>query len=333
MMDTFLVFLFVSFIINIVFLILFKKYKFLIDKPLEQPHKIHKTMALRCGGIAIYLVFLSGFFVLESQYKYIFLISTLSFLAGFIEDLYKGISPKIRFLVLFIIFVILISVKPDVLLADIGILKFPYYLAILITIIAVVGFTNSINITDGLNGLASGIVLNALFFIGSLIYLNKDFEMLKFIAILSGATAGFFIINFFTGRIFLGDGGAYFLGMTLAIISLHLSNTYVNVSPWFFLILFAYPVTDTVFSIYRRYIKNKEMFHADFLHMHILLNKRIFKNQIKASFLIIITSFIFSVIAWNFKSNTVWLVFIYLIYVFIYIFSYFRIIRRFNNKL
>jgi UDP-N-acetylmuramyl pentapeptide phosphotransferase/UDP-N-acetylglucosamine-1-phosphate transferase len=327
MMDIFLFFLFVSFIINIVFLILFKKYKFLIDKPLEQSHNLHKTTALKCGGVTIYLVFLSGFFVLKSQYKYTFLISTLSFLTGFIEDLYKGISPKIRFLVLFIISVILIHLKPEVLLSNIGIFKFPYYLAIIITIIAVVGFTNSINITDGLNGLASGIVLNALFFIGSLIYLNKDFEMLKFIAILSGATAGFFIVNFFTGRVFLGDGGAYFLGMVLAIISLYISNTYTNISPWFFLVLFGYPVTDTVFSMYRRYIKNKKIFHSDILHMHILLNKRIFKNQIKASFLIIITSFIFSVIAWNFKSNTVWLVFIYLIYVFIYIFSYFRIIK------
>jgi len=333
MVNIFLIFLFISFVTNIILWFSFKKYDILIAKPLEKSHNIHKATSLKCGGVAIFLVFLSSFFVLESQYKYTFLISTLSFLVGFIEDLYKGISPKIRFLVLFIISVILIHLKPEVLLSNIGVFKFPYYLAIIITIIAVVGFTNSINITDGLNGLASGIVLSALFFIGSLIYLNKDFEMLKFISVLGGATTGFFIINFFTGRIFLGDGGSYFLGMILAIISLYISNTYTNISPWFFLVLFGYPVTDTVFSMYRRYIKNKKIFHSDILHMHILLNKRVFKNHVKTSFLIIVISFVFSLFAFRFRANTLWLIFIYSVYVFVYIFSYFQIIRRFNNKL
>jgi len=331
MVNIFLIFLFISFIINIGLFISLKKYNLFKDNPLEQPHKIHKIAAIRCGGVSIYLTFLLGFFILESNYKYTFLLSTMSFLIGFIEDIYKGIKPKIRFLALSMISIIAIYLKPDIILNDTGILKFPYYLAILVTIIAIAGFTNSINITDGLNGLASGVVLNACFFIILLSHLNKDFNTLKFLIILTGATTGFFIINFFTGKIFLGDSGAYFLGTTLAIISLKISNTYQDISPWFFLVLFAYPITDTVFAMYRRYIKGRKILYSDFMHMHTLLNKRVFRNHIKATFLIISVSFVFSVIAWKFKSNHLWLIFIYFSYVFTFIFSYFWIIKRFKR--
>jgi UDP-N-acetylmuramyl pentapeptide phosphotransferase/UDP-N-acetylglucosamine-1-phosphate transferase len=322
MIWTFIEFLFVSFVLNTFLYFFLKKKNFLLDCPFTEKHKIHSIDAVRCGGIGIYLSFLIGFFFFDLKYQKTFMISTLSFILGLIEDLYKGINPKLRFSILVLISVLLLIIKPEIILTNLGIFKIPFYIGVLFTIFAIVGFTNSINISDGLNGLSSGIILNASFFIILVSYLNKDYETLKFITILAGSIMGFFIINFFTGRIFLGDGGAYFLGIIMAIISLYISNTYKEISPWFFLVIFSYPVTDTVFSIYRRYIKNKKIFHSDTLHMHILLNKRVFKNQMKSAFLIIVISFIFSLIAFEFRKESYVLAGIHILYVTLYISGY-----------
>jgi UDP-N-acetylmuramyl pentapeptide phosphotransferase/UDP-N-acetylglucosamine-1-phosphate transferase len=322
MIETFIEFLLVSFVLNSFLYFFLKRKKFLLDSPFTEKHKIHSIDAVRCGGIGIYLSFLTGFFLFDLKYQKTFMISTLAFILGLIEDLYKGINPKLRFSILVLISVLLLIIKPEIILTELRIFKISFYIGVLFTIFAIVGFTNSINISDGLNGLSSGIILNASFFIILVSYLNKDYETLKFITILAGSIMGFFIINFFTGRIFLGDGGAYFLGIIMAIISLYISNTYKEISPWFFLVIFSYPVTDTVFSIYRRYIKNKKIFHSDTLHMHILLNKRVFKNQMKSAFLIITISFIFSLIAFKFRKESYILASIYILYVTLYISGY-----------
>jgi UDP-N-acetylmuramyl pentapeptide phosphotransferase/UDP-N-acetylglucosamine-1-phosphate transferase len=333
MIWTFIEFLFISFILNTFLYFSLKKKNFLLDSPFTEKHKIHPIDAVRCGGIGVYLSFLIGFFFFDLKYQKTFMISTLSFILGLIEDSYKGINPKLRFGILVLISVLLLIIKPEIILTDLGIFKIPFYIiGVLFTIFAIVGFTNSINISDGLNGLSSGIILNASFFIILVSYLNKDYETLKFTTILAGSVMGFFIINFFTGRIFLGDSGAYFLGIIMAIISLYISNTYKEISPWFFLIIFSYPVTDTVFSIYRRYIKNKKIFHSDTLHMHILLNKRVFKNQIKTSFLIIIVSFIFSLIAFKFRKESYILAGVYILYITLYISGYIGIISSYKKR-
>jgi len=332
MIKTFIEFLLVSSILNTFLYFSLKKKNFLLDSPFTEKHKIHPIDAVRCGGIGVYLSFLIGFFFFDLKYQKTFMISTLSFILGLIEDLYKGINPKLRFGILVLISVLLLIIKPEIILTDLGIFKIPFYIGVLFSIFAIVGFTNSINISDGLNGLSSGIILNASFFIILVSYLNKDYETLKFTTIFAGSIIGFFIINFFTGRIFLGDSGTYFLGIIMAIISLYISNTYKEISPWFFLIIFSYPVTDTVFSIYRRYIKNKKIFHSDTLHMHILLNKRVFKNQMKASFLIIIVSFIFSFIAFEFRKESYILASVYILYIALYISGYIAIISSYKKR-
>ncbi len=93
------------------------------------------------------------------------------------------------------------------------------------------------------------------------------------------ATLGFFLWNYPFGYIFLGDGGAYFLGFISATMGVLLVNRHPDVSPWFPLLLLLYPVWETIFSIYRRkFLKKSPPHMPDAIHFHQLLYKRITKK-------------------------------------------------------
>ena len=84
---------------------------------------------------------------------------------------------------------------------------------------------------------------------------------------------GFFVLNFSTGKIFLGDGGAYLLGFILASLAIQLPARNYDVSPWTSLIFCSYPIIETIFTIFRR-IKNRKSIHEpDNLHLHHLVSE------------------------------------------------------------
>ncbi len=89
---------------------------------------------------------------------------------------------------------------------------------------------------------------------------------------------GFFIWNWPYGKIFLGDAGAYFIGFMIGMLSVLLVVRNHEVSAWFPLVLVIYPVMETLFSIYRRYIVHKiSPGQPDRLHLHSLVYSRILK--------------------------------------------------------
>ena len=92
---------------------------------------------------------------------------------------------------------------------------------------------------------------------------------------LAGAVGGFLLINYPSGRIFLGDGGAYLIGLLLAELSVLLVGRNSEVSPWFPLVLLAYPIWETLFSMYRRRMHGRSTGEADALHLHSLVYRRV----------------------------------------------------------
>ena len=90
-----------------------------------------------------------------------------------------------------------------------------------------------------------------------------------------GSVAGFLLVNYPRGRIFLGDGGAYLVGLVLAELSVILVQRNSEVSPWFPAVLLAYPVWETLFSAYRRKLHGRSPSHADALHLHSLVYRRV----------------------------------------------------------
>jgi UDP-GlcNAc:undecaprenyl-phosphate/decaprenyl-phosphate GlcNAc-1-phosphate transferase len=143
------------------------------------------------------------------------------------------------------------------------------------TLFAVTGVANAINVIDGLNGLSGINALLAATGLALVAWTVGDAFVLTAACVLAASVAGFLLVNFPSGRIFLGDGGAYLVGLMLAELSVILVHRNSEVSPWFPLVLLAYPVWETLFSMYRRRTRGRSTGQADALHLHTLLYRRV----------------------------------------------------------
>ncbi|MFN7130403.1 MAG: glycosyltransferase family 4 protein, partial [Brevundimonas sp.] len=114
---------------------------------------------------------------------------------------------------------------------------------------------NAVNIIDGFNGLAAATSMLMFAAFGYVAWALRDPFIVQVCLAMIGALAGFFVWNYPRGRIFLGDGGAYLVGFVLAEVAVLLVVRHPQVSPWFCFLVCAYPVTETLFSIYRRRLR------------------------------------------------------------------------------
>lgn len=146
--------------------------------------------------------------------------------------------------------------------------------SVIFTAFAVGGVANSINIIDGFNGLAS--TMSTLAFVGyALIAWQVGDHTLASVALVCAACVwGFFWVNWPLGKIFLGDGGSYFIGFALAWVAVLLIERNTSVSAFAVLLVCVHPVTEVLFSIFRRRIKKLHPGHPDRLHFHSLIKQR-----------------------------------------------------------
>lgn len=144
--------------------------------------------------------------------------------------------------------------------------------AVPLTWFMVVGACNALNIIDGNHGLAGGSAL--LMFVGIAIVAGNvgDKLVLSQAVGMTGALVGFLLWNYPNGKVFLGDAGAYFIGFMYAQLSIQLIGRNAGISAWFVIALAAYPIVETLFSIYRRKIlHHAAAMQPDVLHLHSLL--------------------------------------------------------------
>lgn len=146
--------------------------------------------------------------------------------------------------------------------------------SVIFTAFAVGGVANAINIIDGFNGLAS--TMSSLAFIGyAMIAWQVGDHSLAGVALVCAACVwGFFWVNWPFGKIFLGDGGSYFIGFALAWVAVLLIERNPGVSAFAALLVCVHPVTEVLFSIFRRRIKKQHPGHPDRLHFHSLVKQR-----------------------------------------------------------
>ncbi len=144
----------------------------------------------------------------------------------------------------------------------------------LFTAFAVGGVANSINIIDGFNGLAS--TASALAFMGYALMAWQvgDAQLASLSLVLAACVWGFFWVNWPLGKIFLGDGGSYFIGFALAWVAVMLVERNADVSAFAVLLVCSHPVIEVLFSVYRRKVKKLHPGHPDRLHFHSLLKQR-----------------------------------------------------------
>jgi UDP-N-acetylmuramyl pentapeptide phosphotransferase/UDP-N-acetylglucosamine-1-phosphate transferase len=210
----------------------------------------------------------------------LFTSTIILFIVGVLEDITKKVGVRLRLYSAFISGV-LSFLFFDVRIQGISIpfidLAFNYYLfSLFFTAFAIAGVSNAYNIIDGFNGLASMVCMICLiaityvaFKVGDMVIINLALSML--VAIL-----GFFMWNYPKGLIFLGDGGAYLIGFWTAILSILVVSRNSNISPWFALMVNAYPITETLFTIWRRSVhQGKNPGLPDAAHFHSLIYRRV----------------------------------------------------------
>jgi UDP-N-acetylmuramyl pentapeptide phosphotransferase/UDP-N-acetylglucosamine-1-phosphate transferase len=145
-----------------------------------------------------------------------------------------------------------------------------------LTVLAVAGIANAINIIDGFNGLASVVTICMLISLDYVALQVNDMFVLVAALIVAGAAAGFLVWNYPGGWIFLDDGGAYFLGFMLGELSILLVMRNHQVSTWYAALLLIYPVFKTLFSVYRRlFVRGKSPGMPDGIHLHSLIFRRL----------------------------------------------------------
>jgi UDP-N-acetylmuramyl pentapeptide phosphotransferase/UDP-N-acetylglucosamine-1-phosphate transferase len=262
---------------------------FVLDHDTTGPQKFHFHPVPRVGGIGIFIGVLGGTLLLAWLHEevgsmpWLLLICALpTFAAGLIEDLTKRVSARKRLLAsgsaAALAFWLLGAqiTRSDILGLD-TLLTFSAG-ALAVTIVAVAGVANSINIIDGFNGLASMCVVIMLAALAYVAYEVGDPLVGPLSLMGIGAVLGFFLWNFPSGLIFLGDGGAYFLGFYVAELSILLLARNPSVSPLFPLLVCSYPVFETLFSIYRRrFLKQVPPSMPDGIHLHSLIHRRMLR--------------------------------------------------------
>ena len=259
---------------------------FSADSDLSGPQKFHKFSVPRIGGISIATgIFAATLFRLQSNpgstIETTLLVCTIpTFAIGLAEDLTKKIGIKTRL----IFTAIAASMAAIYLGAQINRLDVPGIdcllaipgIGMLFTIFAVTGLANAYNIIDGFNGLSSMVGIITLMGLTYVSYAVGDPLMMYLSLVMAGSILGFFLWNYPRGLIFLGDGGAYLIGFWIAIITVMLVARHQNISPWFALLINAYPILETLFTIYRRKIhQGKNPGLPDGIHFHTLIFRRI----------------------------------------------------------
>ena len=261
---------------------------------LDQPggRKIHAQPVPKLGGLALFIgvavAALAGCALHTGVARDLFSPKSLAVFAGMTVMLLLGVYDDLRraswmvkfaFQIVAACIVIHEGLVVTKLTNPIGsTLTLPPFIAILFTIVWIVGITNAINLSDGLDGLASGITLivSGVTFANTLHLMKTRPEQYDFFIFpvitsicLLGAALAFLRFNFFPARIFLGDTGSLFLGFLIActaIRSSQMSTTAVGLMVP--AIALGLPILDTLIAFLRRTARRRNPFQADKEHIH-----------------------------------------------------------------
>jgi UDP-GlcNAc:undecaprenyl-phosphate/decaprenyl-phosphate GlcNAc-1-phosphate transferase len=244
------------------------------DHTSDLPQKMHDIPTPRVGGLGIFIA--SFLFCIDNRLGLILLACSIpTFFAGFFEDLFSNLSPKKRLLIM-VVSAILAIYFLDAYVTDFGLFTTPKWMGIIISFIAILGLPNGANLIDGFNGLLAGTSLIVFGTFGILAYQLADADIANICFVICASLIGFLAFNYPKGRIFMGDGGAYFIGFVMAVLAMMLAQRHTKISPFFILLCISYPVIEVIFSFIRRGLqKGANPLEPDTQHFHHLINAKI----------------------------------------------------------
>lgn len=267
--------------------------------------KVHKKPMVRLGGVSIFVGCLialltvwglGGFGTLPPDKEYEVWGVTIGglafFLIGLADDLFN-LPPSVRLLFQSAVAACAwwVGVQIEFLTVPyLGLVSLDPWISLPITVVWLVGMTNAINWIDGLDGLAAGVSgIAAMVMLVVCLFMNQPAAAL-IAAALAGGCLGFLRYNFNPAQIFMGDGGSYYMGFTLAgiaVIGLVKSVTTVAVIlPY---VILAVPILDMSAVILDRIRNGKSPFKADKRHLHHRLLKAGLSHRFTVLFIYTLT--------------------------------------------
>jgi len=344
----------ISLILNALIVLFHKRLSFVNDYS-DGPQKFHTGFTPRVGGIAVFASFASvsayAYFVYNQPFFLLLSVVSLpTFLGGFADDITNKTPPFIRLMLSTASAILFIWLLGGYLhrldIPFIDTLMKSKWIAYTVTIVAIAGVSNAFNIIDGYNGLIAIVSIITYLSLGYVAFKVHDNTVFAASLVMAGSVAGFFVLNYPFGKIFLGDGGAYLIGFVIAVLSIMLINRHHQVSVWFPFLVVIYPVFEVLFSIYRRkFVMKTSPTKPDGYHLHTLIYKRVVpfvfhincsnkleRNYATSPFLWLLCSMgaIPAVIFWN---NTPILQLFTILFCIIYILIYRSIIKLKIGKL
>ena len=277
----------------------------ILDAPTES-HKTHKEAIPYLGGVAIIIgtclttylaILVSGQASALSLVSAVLIPAALMGAIGLVDDI-KKLSPWPRFIAqnLFGLVIAVILIATSTLGSPTG----NTLIDVLITIIWIVGITNSINFFDNVDGGASGTVAISSLFLFFLSLQGGQYAIAALSLVLTGATMGFLFWNRPPARIYMGDAGALFLGILIATLTLRFDPNPINLSASFALpiLLLAVPILDTSVAVISRLRRRISPFQGGQDHLsHRLMRAGLSKKQAVLSLWILSAFYCFIAIA------------------------------------
>lgn len=250
-----------------------------VDRPREA-RKIHKRIVPYLGGLPFYFSFLGTIFYVEAfhpEYSQpvffpMCVAGTLIVLMGVYDDI-KDMSSLKKLLVELVLLggLYFYGFQTTEIASPFGGSFNVGWVAVVITPLWIAGVINAVNFSDGLDGLAGGLVFICAASIFAIAFKNGQVGSCLMMACLMGATLGFLRYNFNPASIFMGDAGALFLGFVLgATTLLEKQKGVTTIALAVPMVVMAVPILDTILSFYRRLQRARQgkFFTPDRNHLH-----------------------------------------------------------------
>ena len=247
---------------------------------------MHTRPVSHVGGVAIFLsmmtlsitvLWFSNLTVatdqpMLGQLHILLLAAGFIFMAGLIDDVKtKGLQARVKFIaqIAAAILVCAVGIRiKSVVITDSITLNFGWF-SWPLTLFWIVGITNAVNLSDGLDGLAGGICAIACGVVAVFAASTGHLAVVVLMLALLGSVTGFLYFNFNPAKIFMGDCGSMFLGFTIASSSvLCFSKSSALVGLALPVAALGVPIFDTFFSMLRRFLERRSIFSADRSHFH-----------------------------------------------------------------
>lgn len=239
-------------------------------------HRSSHLKVTPCGaGIGFVFAFLVGILSIGHTFYGDYILSlcaiTLVFLLGIYDD-YRQSSSITKFLIISVAALLIFQdgLKITTVGSYYGNVIDVSFMALPLTIFAVVGFTNALNLLDGIDGLAA---LTSIIILAGLGLVGFQFDsplVYKLSGVLIAALATFLVFNWNPAKIFMGDSGSLTLGFVIAILSIEVTK---YIDPVSILFITAIPILDTVTVMLRRKTEGVSIFAADKNHVHHIVQR------------------------------------------------------------